>query len=176
MKRIAVLLPFFLGLMTLMCHPGNLNAQETAGRATLVEAARDIISRTTYCGLVSVDSSGQPQVRTMNPFPVEDDLVIWFATARESRKVKELKANPKVAVYFADHISAIGYVNISGKAEVIDDKELLIRKKRDYWEGIPNWQDIFVLIKIVPERLEVINYNHGVNNDPITFKAPAIEF
>lgn len=176
MKRIAILLPFFLCLVPFILQTKNLNAQETMKRETLVEAARDIISRTTYCGLVSVDCSGQPQVRTMNPFPVEDDFVIWFATARDSRKVKELKVNPKVAVYFADHISASGYVNISGKAEVIDDKELLIRKKRDYWEGIPNWQDIFVLIKIVPERLEVINYKHGVNNDPKTFKAPAIEF
>lgn len=151
-------------------------AQNPVNRETLVEAARDIISKTTYCGLVTIDSNGQPQIRTMNPFPVEDDLIIWFATARDSRKVKELKANPKVAVYFADHSSAIGYVNISGTAEVIDDKALLLKKKREYWEGIPGWQDIFVLIKIVPERLEVINYKHGLNNDPQTFGAPAIEF
>lgn len=176
MKRITILLPFFLCLVPFILQTKNLNAQETMKRETLVEAANEIISKTTYCGLVTVESSGQPQVRTMNPFPVENDFVIWFATGRESRKVKELKVNPKVAVYFADHISAIGYVNISGKAEIIDDKELLIRKKRDYWEGIPNWQDIFVLIKIVPERLEVINYKYGVNNDPKTFKAPAIEF
>jgi general stress protein 26 len=152
------------------------NSQTPVDREVLEIAARDIISKTTYCGLVTVDSNGQAQIRTMNPFPVEDDLVIWFATARESRKVKELKANPKVAVYFADHISAIGYVNISGRAEVIDDKAMLIKKKREYWEGIPGWQEIFVLIKIVPERLEVINYKHGLNNDPQTFGAPAVEF
>ena len=48
--------------------------------------------------------------------------------------------------------------------------------KRDYWNGIPNWQDIFVLIKIVPENIEVINYKHGLNNYPVTFKAPVAEF
>lgn len=164
----------FIVILSFIAKMGN--AQTPVDRETLVEAARDIISKTIYCGLVTVESNGQPQVRTMNPFPVEDDLIIWFATARESRKVKELKANPKVAIYFADHISAIGYVNISGKAEVIDDKELLIKKKREYWEGIPGWQDIFVLIKIVPERLEVINYKYGLNNDPQTFGAPAFEF
>jgi general stress protein 26 len=154
----------------------NLYAQSEINRDTILVAAREIIKETTYCGLVTIDSEGQPVVRTMNPFPVEDDLVIWFATSRSSRKVGELKTNPKVAVYFADHNTAKGYVNISGKAEVIDDKELLVKMKREYWEGIPNWQDIFVLIKIVPERLEVINYKHGLNNDPKTFKAPSVDF
>jgi general stress protein 26 len=77
-------------------------------------------------------------------------------------------------VYYADHVKAKGYVNITGTAEVIDDKELLIKMKRAYWEGIPNWQDIFVLIKIVPKTIEVINYKHGLNNDPGTFRAPSI--
>ena len=165
----------FLTLL-ITCVASNLFAQSEVNRDTALVAAREIISQTTYCGLVTVDSNGQPQVRTMNPFPVKDDLVIWFATSRSSRKVGELKANPKVAVYFADHNTAKGYVNISGKAEVIDDKELLVKMKREYWEGIPNWQDIFVLIKIVPERLEVINYKHGVNNDPKTFRAPSVDF
>ncbi|HSO87648.1 MAG TPA: pyridoxamine 5'-phosphate oxidase family protein [Draconibacterium sp.] len=166
---------FSLLVLAIVISP-NLFAQTSVNRDTMIVAARDIISQTTYCGLVTIDLIGQPQVRTMNPFPVEDDLVIWFATSRDSRKVRELKNNPKVAVYFSNHNSAIGYVNISGKAEVIDDKELLQKKKRDYWEGIPNWKDIFVLIKIVPDRLEVINYKHGLNNDPKTFKAPTVEF
>jgi hypothetical protein len=46
--------------------------------------------------------------------------------------------------------------------------------KRDYWESMPNWQNIFVLIKIVPKTVEVINYKHGLNNDPNTFRAPLI--
>jgi general stress protein 26 len=90
--------------------------------------------------------------------------------------VREIKGNPKVCVYYANHISAKGYVNITGTAEVLDDKELLIKMKRDYWETIPNWQNNFVLIKIVPKTIEVINYKHGLTNDPTTFKAPTINF
>jgi general stress protein 26 len=152
----------------------KLSAQSTVSRDTLIVAAREIIKETTYCGLVTVDSTGQPQVRTMNPFPVNDELITWFATSRNSRKVKEIKSNPKVCVYYANHLSAKGYVNITGTAEVIDDKEFLKKMKRDYWNGIPNWQDIFVLIKIVPNTLEVINYKHGLNNDPNTSRAPRI--
>lgn len=176
MKKNFTLRTVLCSIIFMIIAAQNLNAQTAVNRDTLLVAARDIISQTTYCGLVTIDSTGQPQVRTMNPFPVNDDLTVWFATSRSSRKVRELKNNPKVAVYFSNHNSAIGYVNISGKAEVIDDKELLQKMKRDYWDGIPNWQDIFVLIKIVPERLEVINYKHGLNNDPKTFKAPSIDF
>lgn len=152
------------------------SAQTTYSRDSLLTAVKDIMSQTTYCGLVTVDATGQPQTRTMNPFPLGDDFIVWFATSRTSTKVKELKDNPKVSVYFADHGKAIGYVNLSGKATVIDDKELLVKMKREYWNGIPNWQDIFVLIKIEPISLQVINYKYGVNNDPQTFKAPSIQF
>lgn len=154
--------------------PSNLCAQSSVNRDTILVAAREIIKETIYCALVTIDSTGQPQVRTMNPFPVNDELITWFATSRTSRKVREIKNNPKVCVYYADHLTAKGYVNITGTAEVIDDEELLIKMKRDYWEHITDWQSIFVLIKIVPETIEVINYNHGLNNDPVTFRAPSI--
>jgi general stress protein 26 len=154
--------------------PVKLTAQSVVSRDTLFVAAREIISETVYCALVTVDSTGQPQVRTMNPFPPNDELVTWFATSRSSRKVREIRNNPRVCVYYADHKAAKGYVSITGRAEVIDDKDLLVKMKRDYWQGIPGWQDIFVLIKIVPETLEVINYKHGLNNASGTFKAPAI--
>lgn len=156
--------------------PDILSAQSFVNRDTIIVAAREIIRETTYCALVTIDSTGQPQIRTMNPFPADDQLITWFATSRTSRKVREIKQNPKVCVYWANHVSAKGYVNITGTAEIIDDKELLLKMKRDYWEGIPNWQNKFVLIKIVPKTLEVINYKHGLNNDPNTFKAPWINF
>lgn len=162
-------------LLSAIIHP-SVNAQSSIKRDTVVLAAREIIQETTYCALVTIDSVGQPQVRTMNPFPLNDELIIWFGTSRTSRKAREIISNPKVSVYYADHISAKGYVNITGIAEIIDDKELLFKMKRDYWKNIPNWQNNFILIKIIPKTLEVINYKHGLNNDPNTFRAPSIAF
>ena len=162
-------------LLSAIIHP-RVNAQSSIKRDTIVLAAREIIQETTYCALVTLDSVGQPQVRTMNPFPLNDEIIIWFATSRTSRKVKEIKDNPKVCVYYADHISAKGYVTISGIAEIIDNKELLVKMKRDYWNNIPNWQNNFVLLKITPKTMDVINYKHGLNNDPNTSTAPSIVF
>ena len=176
MKRIYVLFV----LTVLVSVSGFLYSesygQPAVNRDTIILAAHEIINETSYCGLATIDSTGQPHIRTMNPFPVKDDLVIWFATSRASRKVIEINYNPKVCVYFANHLNAKGYVSINGSASVIDNRELLLQMKRDYWNGIPGWQDKFVLIKIIPESIEVINYKHGLNNDPESFQAPTISF
>lgn len=174
MKKRFALIVICCSVFSSAIIPLNLCAQSRINRDTILVAAREIIKETGYCGFVTIDSTGQPQIRTMNPFPLKDELIIWFATSRTSRKVREIRNNPKVCVYYANHVAAKGYVNITGTAEVIDDKELLIKMKRDYWEGIPNWQNIFVLIKIIPKTIEVINYKHGLNNDPGTFRAPSI--
>jgi len=176
MKNICVLFILIVLVSTSGSFYCELKGQSSVSRDTIILAAHEIINETTYCGLVTIDSLGQPQTRTMNPFPVEDDFVIWFATSRTSRKVREIKNNPKVSVYFANHLTARGYVNINGFASVIDNRELLIQMKREYWSGIKDWQDKFVLIKIIPRSIEVINYKHGLNNDPDTFKAPSISF
>lgn len=174
MKKKLVLIAICCSILSSAIIPLKLCAQSSINRDTILIAAREIIKETTYCGLVTIDSTGQPQVRTMNPFPANDELITWFATSRTSRKVREIKNNPRVCVYYTNHKSAKGYVNITGIAEVIDDKVLLTKMKREYWESIPNWQNIFVLIKIVPKTIEVINYKHGLNNDPKTFRAPTI--
>jgi len=176
MKKTNTLITFAALVIFSAIIPLKLNGQVTFNRDTIILAAREIIKETTYCALATIDSTGQPQIRTMNPFPANNELITWFATSRTSRKVREIKSNSKVCVYYADHISAKGYVAITGLAEVIDDKELLLKMKRDYWNSIPNWQNKFVLIKIVPKTMEVINYKHGLNNDPNTFKAPSIVF
>jgi general stress protein 26 len=170
-----LILSLYCSIILFLAIP-QLHAQSVVSRDSLISAAREIMKETTYCAFVTIDSTGRPQVRTMNPFPANDELIIWFGTSRNSAKVREIKNNPNVSVYYADHVNAKGYVTITGKAEVIDNKEVLMKMKRGYWDEIPNWKTIFVLIKIVPEKLEVINYKHGLVNDPNTFKAPSVIF
>jgi general stress protein 26 len=171
-KLVSIILMLLLMFFSL---PGK--AQDTQfQKDTLIKAAREIITSSTYCGFVTMDSNGQPQIRTMNPFPLGDEIIIWFATNRKSRKVAEIKNNPKVCVYYADHNKAKGYVSINGTAEIIDNKELLIKMKRGYWEGIPDWQNKFVLIKITPKTMDVINYERGISGDSETNRSPVVEF
>ena len=181
MKTKKNLLIFLISALLLLQLEGLAQEkQNEANRDSVIIAAREIMGLQNYCALITLDSLGMPNVRTMNPYPLdslEKDMTVWFATNRVSRKVQEIRNNPNVCVYYADHKNASGYVAINGKAEIIDDKDILVKKKREYWEhmGI-DWQNVLVLIKIVPQKIEVVNYKHGLYGDPVTWKSPFIKF
>ena len=88
----------FFTVLIIMLLSQTGRAQKQINRDTILFAAREIINESVYCGLVTVDSTGQPQTRTMNPFPSNDEFITWFATSRSSRKVKEIRNNPRVSV------------------------------------------------------------------------------
>jgi general stress protein 26 len=151
-------------------------APKTLDRAQLLEAAREIMAAQTYCALVTIDDTGRPQVRTMNPFPPDEGMVVWAATNTRSLKVQQIKRDPRVALYYADHAKATGYVTIHGRAALVDDMQEIVKRKRAYWDtAFPGLKNL-VLIKVVPERIDVISYARGANADPETWRPPFIEF
>ncbi len=176
-NRHPLLLPFLL--LAVAVSPVALAEEKPAPaadeRARLVAAAREIMAAQTYCALVTIDETGRPQIRTMNPFPPEEDMSVWFATNTRSRKVREIRRDPRVALYYSNHANAIGYVQITGHAVLVDDKQEILKRKRAYWdEAFPGLQNL-VLIKVVPERLDVLNYKAGVQADRETWRTPSIE-
>jgi general stress protein 26 len=180
MKRLpfAVLLVSSLSLAALVV-PGPVRAAEEPrpklDHAQLIAAAREIMAGQTYCGLVTLDEGGRPQVRTMNPFPPEEDMTVWFATNTRSRKVQEMRRDPRVVLYYANHKEATGYVALSGRAVLIDDMQEILKRKRAYWDqAFPGLKNL-VLIKVVPERLDVLNYAKGALGDELTWRTPSIE-
>lgn len=143
---------------------------------SLIAAAREIIGQLKYCVLVTVDSTGKPNLRTMNPFPPGKDMTVWMATNSRSRKVNDIRRNPSVCLYYADLKGAAGYVSMTGKAYLVDDMNEKLKRKRGYWtQAFPDWKYL-LLIKVVPERIEVINYRRGIVSDSLTWKVPAVEF
>ena len=64
----------------------SVNAQDKSelllNRDSVIAAAREIIGMQHYCALITIDSAGLPNIRTMNPYPLEDDLIVWMATNR----------------------------------------------------------------------------------------------
>ncbi|HEV2397577.1 MAG TPA: pyridoxamine 5'-phosphate oxidase family protein [Candidatus Sulfotelmatobacter sp.] len=150
--------------------------QQPLGRPELIAAAREIIAGQTYCALITQDADGRPQIRTMNPFPPEDDMTVWIATSTQTRKVQHIRNNPNVTVYYSNHAKATGYVAITGKAELVDDRAEMINRKRAYWDqAFPGFKNL-VLIKVTPERMDVLNYSRGALNDPQTWRTPSVEF
>jgi general stress protein 26 len=145
-------------------------------RDSLVAAAREIIESQKYCAIITIDSSGRAVIRTMNPFSPEEDMSVWMATNSRSRKVKEIRDNPKVVLYYANHAKATGYVAITGRAVLVDDLEEKLKRKRDYWtQAFPDWKYL-MLIKVIPEKIEVINYKYGFSNKAENWDPPFVKF
>jgi general stress protein 26 len=169
-----------LAAALLVLSPGAVRAQDSApkplDRAQLLDAAREIIGAQTYCAFITIDATGRPQVRTINPFPPDEGMVVWFATNTRSVKVAEVKRDPRVSLYYADHAKATGYVAIHGRAELVDDKQEILKRKRAYWDSAFPGLEHLVLVKVVPERIDVVNYSRGTVSDPVTWRPPSIEF
>ncbi len=155
-------------------HAQNKSTNNTKGD-TIIFAARSIIESAKYCTLITVDSSGEAHARMMEVFPWEDDFTIWFGTNRKSRKVVELKNNPNVTIYYAD-IDASGYVSVIGKAEMVDNENEISRLWKKEWENFFTDKRDFILIKVIPEKMEIISYKHGVNGDKKTWRAVNYKF
>ena len=158
----------------------NSFSQETThkdfSKEELLNAARDIIEGAGTCALITSDASGLPSVRVMDPFIPESDFTIWFGTNPKSRKVNQIKNNPKVTLYYLDKNSS-GYVVIHGNANLVNDQSEKDKRWKTEWDAFyPNRTDDYQLIKVSPIRIEVISYTHGIIGDPTTWEVPVVIF
>jgi general stress protein 26 len=160
-------------LVTFLFLAGICAAQ--INRDSTLMAAREIMTASKMCGLVTMDGKN-PQIRTMDPFQPEADFTIWLATNPASRKVKQLKKDAEVVLYYVDP-SENGYVTVYGKAIVVNDAVEKAKHWKEEWKPYyPNRDTQYLLIKVVPRYLEVINYKRGLNGDPKTWEPVKIVF
>ena len=112
----------------------------------------------------------------MDPFPPEDGLVVWLGTNPKSRKAQEIKDNPSVTLYYADP-TGNGYVTIIGTAVLINDPKEKAKRWQEGWEAFfPDRDESYLLIKVMPVKMEVVNYKHQITGDSKTWSAPSVEF
>ena len=78
--------------------------------------------------LTTVDADGTFTSRPMGQQDVEFDGDLWYFAERDSRKVRQIAANPHVGVTLS---SGSTWISIDGTAEIVDDKA----KNRELWNG-----------------------------------------
>jgi general stress protein 26 len=145
-------------------------------RQFLLDAAREIITSSKKVALITQDENGTPQIRTMDPFVPEEDFTVWLATHPNTRKVQQIKNNPNVTLYYPDKNDR-GYVVIHGVAELVSDqKEKDTRWKNEWKNFYANRTDAYLLIKVTPNYLELINYNRGISGDTKTWQPAMVRF
>jgi general stress protein 26 len=121
-----------------------------------------------YANLATSDGD-QPRVRIVSPI-VEDDMSIWITTRSTSRKVKQLRENPKICLAFVEPPDGDKAATVIGEALRIPDKQ----KKRRVWklapfdlyEHFPDGPDSddFCLLKVTVRRIEWREVGTGALN------------
>ena len=146
-------------------------------REQILGAATDLMRAARYCTFVTVDEEGQPRARVVDPFPPDGDMTVWMATKAASRKVAQIRKNPRATLLCFDGAKK-GYVTLLGTASVVDDPA----EKAKRWK--PEWKDFYddenrgkdyILIRLKPARLEVLSPAHGLGNEPRTWLPPSLD-
>ncbi len=171
-KKLIVVLTIFFSVYG--CAQENKIVKNN--KIELIKAAKEIIQSAKTCALVTIDTEGRPRIRTMDPFPPEDSLVVWFGTNSNSRKVKQIQENSKVTLYYADDDDT-GYVMIHGIAEIVSDNTEKQKHWKPKWKDFyPNFPDDYLLIKVSPEWMEIVSETRNILGDSKTWEPQKVIF
>lgn len=169
--RVAAFVALFLGVSVVQSQERKAFSKEQ-----LIASAREIMATARYCALITLDSSKRPQARTLDPFPPDANMVVWLGTNPRSRKVTEIRRNPRVTLYYFDP-EGQAYVTISGIARLVNDPKEKARRWKDEWKDFyPDRTKDYLLIVVKPDKLELVNVTKGIIGDPKTWRPPTVNF
>ena len=169
-------------LVATLCLTVCLRAQQPAtpspaDRAKAIAAARDIMEQARYCTLVTVGEDGQRQARIVDAFAPQDDLTVWIGTNPLTRKVAQIRKDPRVTLLYFD-TARMSYVTLLAKAAVVNDADEKAKRWKDAWAGLykdKNRGDDYTLVRVTPFRAEIVSPALGFINDKKTWRPVAID-
>ena len=156
----------------------DLRPAQAPSRGEIIAASRDIMAKAHFCTFITIGADGQPQARVVDPLAPDAEFTIWFATNPLTRKVDEIRKNPKVTMSCFDAETS-SYITVLGRAMLVTDPAV----KQSHWKS--DWAPIYpegatspdvVLVKITPSRLEIVSESRKMIGDPKTWRPLAINF
>ncbi|MCA1790096.1 MAG: pyridoxamine 5'-phosphate oxidase family protein [Thioalkalivibrio sp.] len=140
----------------------------------MLDVAREIMLASRFCTLVTIPESGHPRARIMDPFPPEEGLAVWMGTHRKTRKIEDIRNDPRVTLSYFDS-EAGRYVSLMGRARIVDDPAEKERHWKSEWEAFyPDRERDYLLIAVTPETIEVVSDVDGIVGDSETWLPPAV--
>jgi general stress protein 26 len=121
------------------------------------EEIRRIVGEAKWAYLAT-SASDQPSVRPVSTL-VDEDLVCWIGTHACTRKVGQVKANPRVEMCFCTP-EGRAHVRFSGAMEIVEDKQkkewfFSVREYMASYLSGPDDPD-YVLLRLTPDKIEVM--------------------
>ena len=157
---------------------GQASRPTAPDRAAVIKAAAGVMERARFCTLVTIGEDGHPQARVVDAFPPDAQMVVWMATTPPTRKVAQIRRDPRVTLSYFDP-NSMGYVTMLGKAALVTDGIEKAKRWKDDWAKLykdKNRGDDYLLIKVTPMRLEVSVESQGITNDPKTWRPVVVDF
>ncbi len=162
----------------------TLPAQELSGapvqaakvdRARVLGVARQVMMAARYCSLVTLGEGNQPQARIVDPTEPDASLTVYVATNPRSRKVREIRKDPRVTLLYFDP-ARLAYVTLLGRATEVKGSEKAAHHKAD-WQGFfpLDQPDTYTLYRVVPARVEVVSSRDGLSGDPATWRPEIVD-
>jgi len=105
-----------------------------------IEKGLALVNKSTIAMLGTNGAEGYPNIRAMIKMENEGLKRIWFSTNTSSRKVVQLKNNPKACVYFVDFDKWMGLMLV-GVINILQDPE---SKQRLWREGFEKYYPLGV--------------------------------
>jgi general stress protein 26 len=154
----------------------QIHGQQAPSKDALISTAREIMIGARYCALITTDSAGLVHARTMDAFPPEHDMKVWFGTNPRSRKVKEIRRHPRVTLYYFVRDDQ-AYVSLTGTARLVNDAREKATRFKDDWKAFySDRARDYLLIEFTPEKLEVVSVKKGIVGDARTWQTPTVLF
>ncbi len=142
----------------------------------VLQAAKGIISRAYFGTLITINTQGEAKARLMEPFAPEENFVIYLATNPKSRKVQEIRHNHQATLHYIDE-PRTGYVSLYGNIYFVENDSVKKAHWKNGWEKFyPNKSDAYMLLKFVPDYLEVISIRDSLNGDPKNWQPARVNF
>ncbi len=126
---------------------------------------------------MTIGVDGHPQARIVDPFAPEQDMTIWIGTNPVSRKVTEIRKDPRVTLLYFD-TTRDSFVTVIGKGEVVTDAAARAKHWKEAWSNLYKDKfrgDDYVLLRVKPSRLEIVSVALGFVNDPKTWRPVTID-
>jgi len=104
-----------------------------------VEQGMSLANRSTIA-MLGTYGDGYPDIRAMIKNENDGLKTIWFTTNTSSKKIEQLKKNPKVCVYFVDFDKRMG-LKLIGTIDILQDPA---SKQRLWHEGFERYYPLGV--------------------------------
>lgn len=130
-------------------------ARKSGLRATVESCAQ--------CTLIAFGPEGFPRARTVTRLNCLEEGYLDFPTGESTRKVREIRANPAVTLFFVNP-GTRDHASIFGTGEILTDSALKSRYWRDefcqHWPGGPADPE-YVVLRVKPRKGEYLVASSG---------------